>query len=75
MSAITDKLKAAVGQVKIDNEGLDLVRINLRKDTKKSRAILRVTSELGIDLPGDAAENFLVLLVGALTGHETDSGN
>jgi hypothetical protein len=70
-----DNLKEQAKKVKFDNEGLDLLRVNLRKDPDplKSRAILRLSSEIGVDLPGDAAENFLVMVVGSIAG--TDSGN
>lgn len=65
MSAITDFIKKATTNVKIDNDGLDLLRVNLRKDATKSRAVLRITSEIGIDLPGDAAEDALILVANA----------
>lgn len=58
--------KSAIGNVKIDQEGLDLLRVNLRKDSERSRAVLRVTSEIGIDLPGDQLEHLLVLGVNAV---------
>ena len=58
--------KSAVSNVKIDQEGLDLLRVNLRKDPKKSRVVVRLTSEIGIDLPGDQLENLLVLGINTL---------
>lgn len=63
---IVNIAKSAIGQVKIDQEGLDLLRVNLRKDSERSRAVLRVTSEIGIDLPGDQLEHLLVLGVNAV---------
>lgn len=63
---IVNLAKSAVSQVKIDQEGLDLLRVNLRKDSTKSRAILRLSSEIGIDLPGDQLEHLLVLGVNAV---------
>lgn len=63
---IINLAKSAIGQVKIDQEGLDLLRVNLRKDSERSRAVLRVTSEIGIDLPGDQLEHLLVLGVNAV---------
>lgn len=63
---IVNIAKSAIGQVKIDQEGLDLLRVNLCKDSERSRAVLRVTSEIGIDLPGDQLEHLLVLGVNAV---------
>ena len=63
---IVNIAKSAIGQVKIDQKGLDLLRVNLRKDNERSRAVLRVTSEIGIDLPGDQLEHLLVLGVNAV---------
>lgn len=43
-----------------------MLRVNLRKDPSKSRVILRLSSEVGIDLPGDQIENLLALGVNTL---------
>ena len=64
--SIVNLTKKAVSQVKIDQEGLDVLRVNLRKDPSKSRVILRLSSEVGIDLPGDQIENLLALGVNTL---------
>jgi hypothetical protein len=73
-SALMDKAKAALSSVKLDNDGLDLFRVNLRKDPNKSRALLRISTEIGIDLPGDMMEDTLVMIVSALTSG-TATGN
>lgn len=65
MNKVVAAVKDAAKSVKLDQEGLDLLRVNLRKDPTRSRAILRLSSEIGIDLPGDQLENLIVLGVNA----------
>ena len=74
MANFMDKVKEEAAKVKMDNEGLDLIRVNVRKDDKKSRVVVRASSEFGIDLPGDQAENFVVMLFNMLTSGR-DAGN
>lgn len=62
--SMVDKAKAALkNNVKIDQEGLTLAAATLkvRKDPDKSRLIFTgtLTSEVGLDLPGDTTEDML----------------
>lgn len=68
---IADKLKTALKTVKIDQEGLNLITVNLRNDPDRSRLVLTATSEVGINLPGDTMEQMLVTGFDVLTGDGT----
>lgn len=65
---IVDIVKAQLKNVKVDQDGLDLLKVNLRKDPNKSRLVVRVVSEIGVDLPGDAAESMIVGVADAIQG-------
>lgn len=65
--SLIDTVKNKLKEVKIDQEGLTLLKLDLRADTERSRAILTATSEVGIDLPGDS-EASLVSLYDLITG-------
>ena len=55
MEEFMEKVKG----VKLDQEGLDILNVNARKDSERSRVNVTVTTELGIDFPGDTIENVL----------------
>lgn len=74
--SLLDNIKKTVSEkfadVKIDNEGLDLITVKISKDPdpKRSRAIVTTTNQIGLDFPGDSIENALVMGFGMLTGGE-----
>lgn len=64
MSAITQKLTEFTKNVKLDQENLDLFNLRISKDPDRSRLIVEMTSQLGVDFEGDTIENVLATLSG-----------
>lgn len=74
--SMVEKAKAALkNNVKIDQEGLTLAAatLSVRKDPDKSRLIFTtvVTSEVGLDLPGETTEDMLATAFMMATGDGT----
>ena len=57
--SLIDKAKEALKTCKIDQEGLNILTVNLRHDPERSRLVVTQTSEVGINLPGDTMEQML----------------
>lgn len=66
---LIDIAKKHIKDVKLDQENLDLLNLNVRKDQAKSRLVVTVTSELGVDFPGDTVENVIATIANTALGN------
>lgn len=64
--SLLERLKEGWGETKLDQDGLTLINIDvaMHHDKENSRLILKptITSEIGINLPGDVMESITVKL-------------
>lgn len=54
--------KQHLKDVRIDNEDLTVFSLDIIKDPRRSRVVVKIESEIGIDFPGDLVEDALVQL-------------
>lgn len=66
--ALMDTIKKSLKDVKLDQEELHLLTVAVRHDAERSRLVLKATSEVGLNLPGDTMEAMVANLFGIATG-------